>query len=231
MQSEPIFKSITADLYLEALDGVLSSNLSVWDSNCALEGTERAGFGFVYEGVAKLEVPTGSFSLCAGMYFSVQGPVRVVGGQGILITGPASHRAFFTIGGPIEATGRLRYIDGCTDSILIPPIRLGDPCLNLLHLPKGTNQSAHTHPSYRLGMVIRGEGLCITSDHERVIKAGEAFFIPAGCVHRFRTSSHPMLVLAFHPDSDTGPTDHDHPMVNRTHLSASHQFQEKGDGI
>jgi len=28
---------------------------------------------------------------------------------------------FFHLGGPVEETGRLRYIDGCTDSLLIRP--------------------------------------------------------------------------------------------------------------
>jgi hypothetical protein len=35
--------------------------------------------------------------------------------------------------------------------------------------------------------------------------------------HKFRTGpDSPMRVLAYHPDSDFGPTDQDHPMINRT---------------
>ena len=47
----------------------------------------------------------------------------------------------FQVGGPIEAMGRLRYIDGCTDSLLIPPWRRGEACLNHLHIPPGVEQT------------------------------------------------------------------------------------------
>ena len=33
---------------------------------------------------------------------------------------------------------------------------LGDPCLNLLHIPPSTRQSAHTHPSIRVGLIVSG---------------------------------------------------------------------------
>lgn len=62
------------------------------------------------------------------------------------------------VGGPIEDRGRLRYIDGCTDTLLIPPWRRGEACLNLLHLPPGIEQTMHTHPSDRAGMTVRGAG-------------------------------------------------------------------------
>jgi hypothetical protein len=35
-------------------------------------------------------------------------------------------------------------------------VRLGDPCLNGLWFPLGTRQTAHTHPSVRIGMVDDG---------------------------------------------------------------------------
>ena len=38
--------------------------------------------------------------------------------------------------GKVEPTGRLAYIDGCTDTLLISPPRKGDACLNHLHFPK-----------------------------------------------------------------------------------------------
>ena len=34
-----------------------------------------------------------------------------------------NYSAYATFGGPIEATGRLKYIDGCTDSLLISPVK------------------------------------------------------------------------------------------------------------
>ena len=122
--------------------------------------------------------------------------------------------------GWLEVMGRLRYIDGCTDSLLVPPIRLGDPCLNLLHFPKNTDQTMHTHPSDRIGMILSGQGVCVTQDSESEtvtqLLPGMLFCIHAGGRHKFRTEDNTMRVLAYHPDSDFGPTDQDHPMINRT---------------
>ena len=49
----------------------------------------------------------------------------------------------------LETVGRLRYIDGCSDTLLICPPRVGEPCLNHLHIPPHTDQTPHTHPSAR----------------------------------------------------------------------------------
>jgi len=125
------------------------------------------------------------------------------------------------IGGPLEARGRLRYIDGCTDSLLIAPPVLGDPCLNLLHFPVGIDQTAHTHPSVRFGVVARGRGECVYEEDGRegvyALEPGVVFCIPRDCVHKFRTlRGEEMTVVAYHPDSDHGPQHDDHPMLNRT---------------
>lgn len=121
------------------------------------------------------------------------------------------------VGGPIEPTGRLRYIDGCTDTLLVPPVRKGDPCLNHLHFPTGIRQTPHTHPSVRTGLVYRGRGECIVPNRDPIpLRPGSAFVIPTGAMHSFNTSDETLDVIAFHPDSDTGMTDDDHPMVNRT---------------
>ena len=45
---------------------------------------------------------------------------------------------------------------------------------------------------------------------------GHAFVIKTNPPHSFNTLSETIDVIAFHPDSDTGMTDDDHPMVNRT---------------
>ena len=133
----------------------------------------------------------------------------------------AGHRGFFVVGGPVEPSGRLRYIDGCTDSVLVAPIRRGDPCLNLLHLPAGTLQTNHVHPSVRVGLVVRGHGRCVLSggvaEGVETLAPGTVFLLAPDTVHRFETDAdEALLLMAWHPDSDTGPTDDDHPMLNRT---------------
>ena len=80
--------------------------------------------GFVHEGKARLTTGGGEFLLEPGMYFSVPGAGEISGsGCGMAVTQPG-YAGFFQIGGPAEESGRLRYIDGCTDSLLIAPVPL-----------------------------------------------------------------------------------------------------------
>ena len=135
-----------------------------------------------------------------------------------MVIAAESYLGLNVCGGPFEEKGRLRYIDGCTDTLLVPPVRKGDPCLNHLHFPSGIVQTPHTHPSVRAGIVYRGSGECVlpTEDQHVSLVGGYAFIIKTNTVHSFHTSNDSMDVIAFHPDSDTGMTDDDHPMVNRT---------------
>lgn len=192
--------------------------ITTWNGDAQLElpatGTH---FGFVQGGSAELACASGTFRLQPGMYFSVAGTATLRGGCGLVIT-REGYCGFFHLGGPIEGSGRLRYIDGCTDSLLIPPVKLGDACLNLLHIPPNTRQSAHTHPSVRVGLIVSGSGLCVTPEREFTLRPGLAFVIAAEQLHSFHTRSDSLVVVAYHPDSDFGPTDECHPMVNRTIL-------------
>ena len=165
----------------------------------------------------------GRYLLQAGMYAAVPGKVGVwpedpddlsCAGMVVSLSG---WRGLFSLGGPVEACGRLRYIDGCTDTLLVPPVKLGDPCLNALWFPPGTEQTMHTHPSVRVGMVIRGRGQCVTPDGRAPLVPGMVFLIHPDGEHRFRTEADQgMVVVAWHPDSDCGPTDEEHPMLTRT---------------
>ncbi|MAX80341.1 MAG: acetylornithine aminotransferase [Crocinitomicaceae bacterium] len=151
------------------------------------------------------------------MYFSVNGKsdAFIIGGCGIVVE-RIEHSGVTIIGGPIEQSGRLKYIDGCTDSLLIPPVKMGDPCFNALYFPKGIDQTMHTHPSMRVGIVTKGEGVCITPDEKIQLKPGTVFIIHPEGEHKFRTIDKEMVVIAYHPDSDYGPVDQFHPMINRT---------------
>lgn len=123
--------------------------------------------------------------------------------------------------GWVEEQGRLCYIDGCTDSLLIYPPRLGDPSLNFLHFPAGITQTKHLHPSIRIGCVISGQGSSDiwTGEKQETIPlvAGQNFCLEENEQHRFKTTDLSMSIIAWHPDGNWGPTDHDHPMLNRTY--------------
>ncbi len=187
---------------------------------------ERADFGegthtgLVLSGRAILSWGGEHYPLREGMYFCAPGSMVLTCQESskALVISKADAVGLFQIGGPIEAHGRLRYIDGCTDSLVLSPPRLGDPCLNHLHIPAGTQQSAHVHPSVRVGAIVRGSGICRGEEGEFPLDAGLGWVIPAGYRHSFHTTDHSLDVLAWHPDSDFGPTDEDHPMINRTVL-------------
>jgi mannose-6-phosphate isomerase-like protein (cupin superfamily) len=118
----------------------------------------------------------------------------------------------------IEPQGRLSYIDGCSDSLLFGPHRLGDPCLNSLHFPPGINQSFHIHPDIRVGIVLDGKGWACLQNEELPLTAGSMFILEQGERHRFRTQKEGMTVVAYHPTTGVGPTDQAHPMKDRTYI-------------
>lgn len=203
---------------------------------------QNSYFGFIYENSAKLNFGGDSFELKEGMYFSSVGNFTFEEGSKfkmILIEvlskkgkyPETNFSSYFHIG-KVEEEGRLGYIDGCTDSLLIPPVKMGDPCLNHLHFPPRINQTQHTHPSHRIGIISKGHGTCITPFGNLDLKKGMIFVIKewdgksysqgldgksyANGQHSFETYNENMDVIAFHPDSDYGSTDIHHPMINRT---------------
>lgn len=178
-------------------------------------------FGFVVSGEnALLRVRGRTYPVPKGTYFVCdpnEAELSNAGGRILLITQPLASFPFM-VGGPVEDKGRLRYIDGCTDSLLIPPWRKGEACLNHLHIPAGTEQTMHTHPSDRIGVVLKGAGQCVTPEGVTDLRAGLIWRIPANGLHRFRTEGVGLDIVAWHPDSDFGPTDDAHPMLNRTYV-------------
>ena len=187
-------------------------------------------YGYIFEGVAQLSLKDNTYNLKTGMYFSCHERFSISGGSGIIIE-RIGEKGMFIIGGPIEKEGRLKYIDGCTDSLLIPPTLLGNACLNHLHFPSGIDQTMHTHPSMRVGMVARGSGNCVTPFGDIELYTGQVFIIHQQTgdkhigldgkrhlegSHCFQTFEGEMDVIAYHPDSDYGPQHEEHPMINRT---------------
>lgn len=175
-----------------------------------------AWFGYVQDGPVYLHTDGRAFSLKKGDYFCVSNPFVVSNGKAILIRRIGAS-APFSIGHDDHVGGRLKYIDGCTDSLLIAPWKMGQPCLNLLYFPGGIDQTAHTHPSDRLGVITEGKGRCVTPDKVYELEPGMIWRIPAEGMHKFQTDpGQTMTVIAYHPDSDFGPRDDFHPMLNRT---------------
>jgi hypothetical protein len=122
--------------------------------------------------------------------------------------------------GIVRAGGDLRYIDGCRDSVLSGPRVVGMPVLNALFVPPGVHQTMHTHPSVRAGIIMFGnDGVCETPTKVHPLKSGSIFYLPTNGLHKFLTDRSPdssISLVAYHPDSDFGPSHEQHPMLNRT---------------
>jgi len=208
-------------------DVVLNTELYAWQM--PLEGLQvtatvppvGAVYGYIGAGAVTVwdsASPREGILLREGRWFAFPDGCRLHFHEGAFVTvaqrvGYHGTRSF---GGPIEDLGRLRYIDGCSDTLLACPPLLGDPCLNHLHFPAEVEQTFHTHPSVRCGAVARGSGWCETPDGRFPLRPGMVWQIPTGGVHRFLTTDDVLDVIAYHPDSDWGPTDEEHPMLNRT---------------
>lgn len=183
-----------------------------WSTVVVQSGT---AFGVVLTGCAYI----GGRVVHAGEYFSRVGPVRIDSKGTTAVFIRQDWQGHDVFAGRVGQAGDVRYIDGCTDSLLVCPPRKGDPCLNALYFPPNINQTFHTHPSQRLGAVLSGRGVACLEGKEIALVPGTVFLIETNEVHRFRTEVEPMVVVAYHPDSDWGPTDEVHPMINRTFLT------------
>ena len=222
---EPLTRSL-CDLSGSSFPSLLSG----WNGHALSLVSGATHFGFVESGVAMLDWNGHSFRLTEGMYFCAPGECQFDGVGTGFVASRIGYQGLFQIGGPIESTGRLRYIDGCSDTLLISPVVQGDPCLNLLHIPPHTRQTAHTHPTVRFGMIVAGRGVCRSGTQEHLLEPGVIFSIAPDGIHSFNTHDESLLVIAWHPDSDCGPTHGDHPMINRTIIEGVSAAERKRRG-
>ncbi|MCJ9750397.1 AraC family ligand binding domain-containing protein [Neorhizobium sp. BETTINA12A] len=176
-------------------------------------------FGFVWTGEKEIVSDGRTYRVGAMQHFSipVESQLSLTGsgtGYGVLRIG---YIGLASVGGPVEERGRLKYIDGCSDTLLISPPLRGDPCFNFLHFPTGIDQTKHTHPSIRAGLIHKGSGVCHTAEGTETLSPGKMFILYPDAIHAFSTDgTQGMSLTVFHPDSDFGPTHDEHPMLNRT---------------
>ena len=224
MQMDFVPLVLETGLLLDLSDDVFPTHVYGFHDDTLELPANATHYGMVTEGGGILHDRSDRFRLREGMFFVMPGACRLAapGGRGLVISRLGYH-GLRQVGGPIEAEGRLRYIDGCTDTLLVCPPRLGEPCLNHLHIPPHTAQTQHTHPSERIGVILRGRGECRVPSQDGAdivypLSPGMGWRIPTGAKHSFFTTDESLDVIAWHPDSDFGPTDGNHPMINRTIL-------------
>ena len=122
----------------------------------------------------------------------------------------------------------LNYIDGCSAETLVYPPIVGEPCLNMLHIPHGVNQSKHYHPADRIGYILKGKGTAFFRDEKKEksswepheLEEGMGFYLPAFQPHHFSTTGEgeELRIVIFHPYSSWGPDHKSHQMLDETIL-------------
>jgi quercetin dioxygenase-like cupin family protein len=219
---------------IDATDTPYPSRLRVLTRDTRIADAMQTTYGYVLEGAARVGNDKHACELSQGGFFAVPGgftiePAAVT--SRVVIIERFGFRGVLTFGA-VESQGRLSYIDGCSDSMLVYPPRMGDPVFNHLHFPPGIVQTQHTHPTIRLGIVSAGAGhafgpvtLGAPEKWHIELSPGSVFLLEPQEMHSFRTDMTPdkrgMDVIAYHPDSDWGPTDTAHPMRNRTYIGAN----------
>lgn len=163
---------------------------------------------------------TASSIVATGIYAAVV-ESGIIDGSAVVIKMPGVKRPNIVAAVDPASPGDLSYIDGCSNSVLATPPRNGDPCLNYLYFPSGIDQTFHTHPSLRIGVIVNGNGFAEYFEDGKLrvttLKTGDSFVLDRHVKHRFRTEDSIMSIIVFHPDSDDGPKDEFNPMKSRTY--------------
>lgn len=193
------------------------TKVAVWCGGYNRLEADASHYIVVYSGQLVLSHAGDVRTLRAGHYGVFPGEAELLTGDGTaLVVSALGYSAMAMSGGPIEDTGRLRYIDNCKNTVLLPPPVRGEPCLNFLDLCPGITQTAHTHPSIRIGIILRGNGACGTDGPTLSLATGTLFIIPPETLHSFQSGEEPMKIVIYHPDSVDGPTHTSNTMLNNT---------------
>lgn len=191
-------------------------DVQTWNGGDLILRKDASHFITVLDGEMSVDADGIQASLKDYCYGTFSGTAKISGSGNAIIVSSIDYKSMTLFGGPLENDGRLRYVDGCTNSLLLSPPVLGEPCLNFLNLPAGTHQTPHTHPSIRVGMVVSGNGRCGTATDPLIFEKGSVFIIPPDALHSFQTDEENIRIILFHPDSVVGPTDTDQTMLNNT---------------
>jgi len=151
-----------------------------------------------------------------------------VSGEGIVISFPGLRllESKYYVQNNLDL-GNLTYIDGGTNTTAIGPGRLGDPVVNYVHFPANMYQTLHTHPSHRIGMIIKGRGKVELDNEIYEVIEGETFFMRRNELHNFITEDSEVILYVFAPDSGTGPTDEINPLKIRTYIGQQRSDSKK----
>lgn len=68
-----------------------------------------------------------------------------------------------------------------------------------MQIDQGKEDTGHEHPFDQCGMVLEGQIEMFAGEEQRVLNAGECYFIPAGVRHGWKTFDKPVKLLDVSP--------------------------------
>ena len=115
----------------------------------------------------------------------------------------------------------LPYINGCSTNNILPPIRSGDPCMQVLKIPAGcSEQKHHIHSTDRVVYVLSGSGTTVcgvgSNTKKSKLTEGTTLILNAMEPHHFETDNEDLVVVPMHIWSSTNE-EFNHPMMLGTH--------------
>lgn len=120
-----------------------------------------------------------------------------------------------------DSISNLPYVNGCSSHQVFPPIRPGDPTMQLLYLPPNTMEQAHhIHSTVRVVYVLKGFGWSVQGmkgETEIELNPGDVIILDKMTPHHFRTEDSELIVLPVHIYSSTILEKH-HPMKDGTFI-------------
>lgn len=130
---------------IDMLDTMYPTLMVCKESEFVSACVDHTTYGFVTDGGFSIQKGSDTYLVSEGSYFSLAGEFEckpLLDKSKLFAIIRKGFRGLDQVG-KSESRGRLSYIDGCTDTLLIMPPRLGDPCLNYLHFPVGIDQTQH----------------------------------------------------------------------------------------
>lgn len=190
------------------------------DDNLIFKSNDKDLYTYtVYTGKHNLDVEEGdsAWIVNSDLAYIVRGKKKVFNeGMTVVIKGYTPDEK----SSRIQTYSNLPYINGCSTHQIFPPIRIGDPTLQLLYMPPNTSEQAHhIHSTVRCVYVLEGSGWSVQGMKDEVeepLNAGDVLVLDKMTPHHFRTDNSHLVVVPLHVYSSTY-LEHDHPMKNGTH--------------
>ena len=193
------------------------------EDKMAHESTSLEGYSYkAYNGKGTVTVENGdsAWGLKDGIAFTTAGPKEIeYDGFCVVIRGYRCDDKTSTM----KMVTSLPYVNGCSSHQVFPPVRAGDPTMQLLLIPKGTaEQKHHIHTTTRVVYVLSGSGYSINgqpgSDLTKVaLNEGDVLTFDKMTPHHFEALEEDLMVVPVHIFSSMGGAEFNHPMFNGTY--------------